>query len=94
MQSFESLNAGGFYHVYSHGVGGRDLFVEPEDYDYFLKLYGKYISPVADTHAWVWLKNYFHVLVRVRENNIVFSSITPDRVLNPVGGNTNDKEKK
>ncbi|PZX11797.1 hypothetical protein LX69_03030 [Breznakibacter xylanolyticus] len=68
MQPFESLNAGGEYHVYSHGVGGCDLFVEPEDYDYFLKLYGKYVSPVADTHAWVWLKNHFHVLVRVDEN--------------------------
>jgi hypothetical protein len=43
------LDPDNFYHIYSHGVGGRDLFKEADNYEYFLDLYDKYISPIADT---------------------------------------------
>jgi REP element-mobilizing transposase RayT len=77
MQQFDPLDAGWFYHIYNHGVGGRDLFNEADNYNYFMKLYDKYISPVADTYAWVLMKNHFHLLVRIKENINVPSSI-PD----------------
>ncbi len=64
----EPLQYGKFYHIYSHGVGNRDLFREPENYDYFLHLYDKYIEPVANTFAWVLMPNHFHVLVKIKEN--------------------------
>jgi REP element-mobilizing transposase RayT len=76
MQQFDYLEAGWFYHIYNHGVGGRDLFRETDNYNYFIKLYDKYISPVADTYAWVLMKNHFHLLVRVKEN--INSSSSPD----------------
>lgn len=82
----EKLQYGKFYHIYSHGVGNRNLFKEPENYEYFLHLYGKYIEPVADTFAWALMPNHLHLLVRFRENNEIFASPTPDRVLNPVRG--------
>lgn len=88
MQHFDTLDTGHYYHIYNHGVGGRDLFIDPDNYDYFLKLYDKYVSPVAETYAWVLMKNHFHVLVRVKEGDVAVNTvITPDRVLNPVGGN-------
>lgn len=68
MQQFDLLESGWFYHIYNHGVGGRDLFREADNYNYFIKLYDKYISPVADTYAWVLMKNHFHLLVRITEN--------------------------
>lgn len=33
MQHFELLTEGRFYHIYNHGVAGRDLFREPANYD-------------------------------------------------------------
>jgi putative transposase len=83
MQSFERFEAGRFYHVYSHTVGGRDLFIDDENCVSFLKLYDKYISPVADTYAWVLMKNHFHVLVRVKED-VVYRYSNADRSIDAV----------
>jgi len=47
MQQFDQLIQANFYHVYNHGVGGRDLFSEPENYRYFMSLYEKYIGAFA-----------------------------------------------
>ncbi|KOH44027.1 hypothetical protein [Sunxiuqinia dokdonensis] len=66
MQEIEPLTYGRYYHIYSHGVGNRDLFRETDNYDYFLDLYDKHISPIAETYAWVLMKNHFHLLVRIR----------------------------
>ncbi|PKP53186.1 MAG: hypothetical protein CVT92_05580 [Bacteroidetes bacterium HGW-Bacteroidetes-1] len=66
MQQFEQLEYNHFYHIYNHSVGGRDLFRTPDNYEYFLGLYDKYISAVAETYAWVLMKNHFHLLVKIR----------------------------
>lgn len=67
MQQFEQLEYGQYYHLYNHAVGGRDLFRDANNYEYFLELYDKYITPVAETFAWVLMKNHFHLLVRIKE---------------------------
>jgi putative transposase len=67
MQSFEQLEYSHFYHVYNHGVDELDLFRTPDNSEYFLGLYDKYISPVADTFAGVLMPNHFHLLVRIKE---------------------------
>jgi REP element-mobilizing transposase RayT len=66
MQQFEQLEHGQFYHIYNHAVGESDLFRDTNNYEYFLELYDKHISPVAETYAWVLMKNHFHILVRIR----------------------------
>lgn len=87
MQQFEQLVYGQYYHIYNHAVGERDLFRDANNYEFFLDLYDKYISPIAETYAWVMMKNHFHVLVRIKEEVEVVASFTPDRVQNPVRGN-------
>jgi REP-associated tyrosine transposase len=64
----EALQPGNYYHIYTHGVGGRNLFKEKTNYEYFLLLYDKYIEAVADTFAWVLMPNHLHLLVRLKEN--------------------------
>lgn len=66
MQQNEQLEYGQYYHLYNHAVGGLDLFKKHENYDYFLNLYDKHIYPIAETYAWVLMKNHFHFLVRIR----------------------------
>lgn len=83
MQPFEILEYGQFYHIYNHGVGGRNLFLEPGNYEYFLGLYDKYISPIAETYAWCLMPNHFHLLVRIK-NNVVYKYSNADGSIDAV----------
>ncbi len=74
----EPLKYGHFYHIYNRGTDRCDLFREPDNYEYFLGLYDKYISPVAETYAWVLMPNHFHLLVKVKEN-VVYKYSNADR---------------
>lgn len=65
-----------FYHIYNRGINGCPVFQETTNYEHFLSLYDKHISPVADTYAWVLMGNHFHLLVRIK---------TPEGFLNPQG---------
>ena len=69
MKAFDPIEHGYYYHIYNHGVGERDLFDETANYEYFLRLYDKYVSSIAETYAWVLMKNHFHFLVRIKEVN-------------------------
>jgi|WetSurMetagenome_2_1015567.scaffolds.fasta_scaffold29263_2 putative transposase len=65
------LKYGKYYHVYNRGNNRGnnwcDLFLNEDDYEHFLRLYEKYINPVAETFAWVLMRNHFHLLVRIKE---------------------------
>ena len=63
------LAPGNYYHIYNRGINGCPIFKEATNYEHFLRLYEKYISPVADTFAWVLMGNHFHLLVRTKDAN-------------------------
>jgi putative transposase len=63
------LEHGKYYHIYNRGNNRCNLFYTRENYRYFLRLYQKYIDPVAETYAWVLLQNHFHLLVRIKEKS-------------------------
>ena len=42
---------GEYFHVYNRGINRDDIFKEPKNYEYFLRLYSKYIDPVADAEV-------------------------------------------
>lgn len=63
------LECGKYYHVFNRGNNCENIFKNDEDYLHFLKLYEIYIDTVADTFAWCLMKNHFHVLVRIRNEN-------------------------
>jgi putative transposase len=61
-----------YYHIYNRGTNRENIFVQERNYEHFLKLYGKYIDPAAETFAYCLLRNHFHVLVRIKaEEEIV-----------------------
>jgi putative transposase len=84
MQKTESLQHGQYYHIYNCGINGERLFREQTNYEYFLRLYEKYIDPIAETIAWCLMGNHFHLLVRIKEVDEI--NAPPDRVRNPVRG--------
>jgi REP element-mobilizing transposase RayT len=54
-----------YYHIYNRGINGENLFRENTNYEHFLRLYAEHIEPVAETFAWVLMKNHFHLLVKI-----------------------------
>ena len=67
MQKLETLSFGKYYHIYNCGINGCKIFWESDNFEYFLTLYNRYISQIAETYAWVLMPNHFHLLVRIRE---------------------------
>jgi len=62
------LEAGFNYHIYNHAVADGNLFIEDANYQYFLKLWEKYSSPIAETYANCLMPNHFHFLVKRNES--------------------------
>ncbi len=79
------LQHGQYYHIYNRGNNSSPIFFESENYYHFLRLYAKYIEPIADTYAWCLLKNHFHLLVRIKEREEI--------VAHELTYNTTDKPK-
>ena len=85
----EPLIKGNYYHIYNRGNNGVDLFVDNENYTHFLRLYEKYINPIADTFAWCLMKNHFHILVYIKadaeinKKELSYSTIEQPKEINP-----------
>jgi len=59
------LQHGKYYHIYNRGNNRENIFNQPRNYHYFLKLYASHLSALALTYAYCLLKNHFHFLVRI-----------------------------
>ena len=75
MSTNTPLLPGLYYHIYNRGNNGTDIFFEERNYRYFLKLYERYIQPIAETFAYCLLPNHFHFLVRIRTDEERTSAI-------------------
>ncbi len=78
------LEKGNYYHIYNRGNNGIDVFFDSDSYYYFLKLYDKYITPIAETFAWCLLKNHFHILVYTKlDDEIDYSKLEYSTIEKP-----------
>jgi len=64
-----------YYHIYNRGTNGENIFVQERNYEHFLKLYEKHISPIADTFAYCMLRNHFHIAVRIKSEEEIIPLI-------------------
>lgn len=74
----ERFHSGSFYHIYNRGNNGANLFREPPNYHYFLRLYRKYLYPFVATYAYCLLPNHFHFLIRTKDLHELQSGLRPD----------------
>ncbi len=58
---------GRYYHIFNRGNNKENLFKEDKNYYYFLQKIEKYLLPVADILSYCFLKNHFHLVVRIKE---------------------------
>ena len=61
------LKWGHTYHIYNRGNNRGRIFFELENYDYFMRLYKKYIAAVAELFAYCLLPNHFHLLLSIKD---------------------------
>ena len=78
------LEKGNYYHIYNRGNNSIDIFFDSESYYHFLRLYDKYISPIAETYAWCLLKNHFHILIYIKlDHEIDFDKLEYSTIEKP-----------
>ena len=66
MTKKQPLIPNAYYHIYNRGNNREDIFIQDENYRFFLQRYLQYIEPIAFTYAYCLLPNHFHFLVRIR----------------------------
>jgi len=81
MTSPSPLQPDTYYHVYNRGTNRENMFFEERNYTHFLKLYAYHIEQVAETFAYCLLRNHFHLLIRVKNEE----EIDPKGFQKPLG---------
>lgn len=64
------FQTGYLYHIYNQGNNRRKIFVNQENYFYFLTKVKTFIVPYADILAWCLMPNHFHFMVLVNKMEI------------------------
>lgn len=64
---YTRFEEGLYYHVYNRTVDKKPMFRNVGNYQYFLRRYEHYLSPVISTYAYCLLGNHFHILFRVKD---------------------------
>ena len=59
------------YHVFNRGNNQENIFIEEKNYHFFFTLLKKYLLPVADIYAYCLLKNHFHFVLRIKDEEIL-----------------------
>jgi REP element-mobilizing transposase RayT len=60
------ITYGTFYHIYNRGNNSENIFIQERNYAYFMDLWWKHISPIAETWAYCLLRNHFHATVFIK----------------------------
>ena len=59
------FDTGHIYHIFNQGNNRQKIFLERENYLFFLRKIHKHVLPFADILAWCLMPNHFHLMVHV-----------------------------
>jgi len=71
----EALEPSYYYHFYNRGNNKENLFIEEDNYFYFLSLIKKYLSSIAIIYSYCLLPNHFHLILRIKEDTFLPENI-------------------
>lgn len=60
------LQPGNTYHLFSRANGNEKLFLNSNNYAFFLQRLEKHTSPIADMLAYNLLPNHFHLMMQIK----------------------------
>lgn len=67
----ERITEPGFYHIINRGVERRNIYLEAEDYDFFVSLLTKLSKDYnVIVHSYCLMTNHYHILLELKEANI------------------------
>lgn len=69
MEQKELLQFGKTYHIFNRGINKCDIFQETTNYEHFMRLFDRHIINIADILAWALMKNHFHLLVKIKDED-------------------------
>jgi putative transposase len=84
---YDKLLPNKVYHIINRGINGEDLFVNPKDYEIFIKKLIQFTEPVAVVYAYCLMPNHFHILLKIKPLKLL-----PNRI--KINGNDEDLPKK
>lgn len=58
-----------FYHIFNRGNNRENLFLEKDNYSFFLHKWQYYLNAYLDVWAYCLMPNHFHFLVRVSDQS-------------------------
>ena len=64
----QPLTPSHYYHFYNRGNNKENIFVEEDNYLYFLRLIKKYLLATVDIYSYCLLPNHFHLLLRIKDD--------------------------
>ncbi|RYY34185.1 MAG: hypothetical protein EOP46_14265 [Sphingobacteriaceae bacterium] len=64
---YTKFEEGKFYHIYNRTIDKQPMFRNDGNFEFFLKKYNEYLSPVSSTYAYCLLGNHFHFLIQVKD---------------------------
>lgn len=64
---YQPFESGHFFHLYNRGNNKDNLFLEQDNYIYFLVLMKKYLLQVSDVYSYCLLPNHFHIIIKFKE---------------------------
>ena len=71
---YEPITSDAYFHIYNCGNNKENLFIDEDNYIYFLSLIKKHLLNSMDLLSYCLLKNHFHLIVKTNPNE-------PDRNL-------------
>lgn len=64
----EIIEQGKYYHIFNRGVNSKIVFLNNENYKFFLLKVDKYIIPYIDVISYCLMANHFHFILRAKEH--------------------------
>lgn len=64
------FQTGYIYHIYNQGNNREKIFLNRENYLFFLKKINEYVLPFSDILAWCLMPNHFHIMALVKNLDI------------------------
>jgi REP element-mobilizing transposase RayT len=64
---YTPFESGKYYHLYNRGNNNELIFINNDNYNYFLKLVKKYLHTILEVYSYCLLPNHFHFVVKIKE---------------------------